>query len=97
MTTHPLGDAACAAPLVSPWHQRLVRIAQAKHRGTKQSHKTELENLLLILAWEAEILSEGQVSRILDADRVTIRQMRLDALDRATKLAESFYAERGAA
>lgn len=74
---------------MNPKQQRQARIAQAKHRGTKQSHKTERENLLLILAWEAEILSEGQVSRIMGLDRVTLRTMRLDALDAATHLAEA--------
>lgn len=69
--------------------RRQARIAQAKHRGTKASLKTELENLLLLLAWESEILSEGQVSKILDLDRVSIRKMRLAALDQATRLAEA--------
>lgn len=71
--------------------QRAARVAQAKHRGTKASHKTAMENTLLILAWEATILSEGQVVRILDLDRVSVRKMRIDMLDAATKLAESLY------
>ena len=79
---------------MTPAQQRAARVAQAKHRGTKTSHKTELENVLLVLAWEAEVLSEGQLSQILDTDRVSIRKMRLALLDRATSLAESLYAAR---
>jgi hypothetical protein len=77
---------------MTPAQRRIARLAQAKHRGSKASHKTELENALMILAWEAEVLSEGQVSRLLDLDRVSIRQMRLDMIDRATKFAESLDA-----
>lgn len=76
---------------MSPLKQRAARVAQAKHRGTKASHKTEMENALLMLAWESETLSEGQVSRLLDLDRVSVRQMRLDLLDRATALADALY------
>jgi len=76
---------------MSPAQRRAARLAQAKHRGTKASHKTMFENALLMLAWEAEVLSEGQLSRILDIDRVSIRQMRLDLIDQATALADSFY------
>lgn len=79
------------ARAMSPAKQRAARIAQAKHRGTANSHKTVLENVLLLLAWEAEVLSEGQVSRLLDLDRVSVRQMRLDLLDRATALADALY------
>lgn len=79
---------------MNPLQQRAARVAQAKHRGTKTSHKTGLENVLLILAWEAEVLSEGQLSHILDIDRVSIRKMRLALLDRATGLAESLHATR---
>lgn len=71
--------------------QREARIAQAKHRGTRESAKTVLENTLLMLAWEAEVLSEGQVSRLLRLDRVSVREMRLDLLDRATALADALY------
>jgi hypothetical protein len=72
--------------------QRYNRIAQAKHRGSKRSHVTELEDALLILAWEAELLSEGQVSRLLDEDRVTLRLRREALLDRAARFAEALYA-----
>ena len=73
---------------MTPAQQRIARIAQAKHRGTKTSHKTELENLRLLLCWEAEQLSEGQLSKLLDVDRITLRKMRLDAIDAGMKLAE---------
>lgn len=73
---------------MTPARQRAARIAQAKHRGTKASHKTELENLQLLLCWESTDLSEGQLSKLLDVDRITLRQMRLDAIDAGMKLAE---------
>jgi hypothetical protein len=44
---------------------------------------------LLLLAWEAADLSEGQVSKLLDMDRVSLRQMRLDTLAQALRLADS--------
>lgn len=74
---------------MTPANQRAARIAQAKHRGTKASHKTAMENALMILAWEAVILSEGQVSRMLGLDRVSVRELRLKMLDEATALAKS--------
>lgn len=73
---------------MSPKQQRKARVAQAAHRETRRSYKTELENLQLLLCWEAEQLSEGQMSALLDIDRVTIRKMRLDAIDAGMKLAE---------
>lgn len=81
---------------MSPAQRRAARIAQAKHRGTKTSHRTQFENALLMLAWEAEVLSEGQLSHILDTDRVSIRKMRLDLIDQATAFAESLYGSRAA-
>ena len=74
---------------MTPLQQRAARLAQAKHRGTKTSHKTDLENTLIVLAWEAELLSEGQCSRMLDMDRVSLRKLRMDTLDRAMAFAES--------
>lgn len=72
---------------MTPAQQRQSRLHQAKHRGSKRSFKTELENLQLLLCWEAEQLSEGQMSKLLDLDRVTLRQARLNALDAGMKLA----------
>jgi hypothetical protein len=60
--------------------RRENRIAQANHRGSTRSVKTELEDTLLILAWEAEQLSEGQVASLLGIDRVTLRRMREAAI-----------------
>lgn len=72
---------------MSPKQQRASRLHQAKHRGSRRSYKTELENALLLLAWEAAELSEGQMVQLLDIDRVTIRVMRLAAIDAGMKLA----------
>lgn len=68
--------------------QRKARQYQAKSRGDRVSHKTEAENALLLFAWEAGDLSEGQLSRALDIDRVTLRKMRDDARTKALALAE---------
>lgn len=76
---------------MSPIEQRAARLAQAKHRGSV-SHKTELENTLIILAWESANLSEGQCARMLDLDRVALRKLRMDTLDRAMKFAEELDA-----
>lgn len=55
----------------------------------RRSYKTDAENLGLLLLWEAEVLSEGQVAKALDIDRVTLRMMREGALAEALKLAEA--------
>lgn len=68
--------------------QRRMRAYQAKSRGDRVSHKTEAENALLLFAWEAGDLSEGQMARALDIDRVTLRKMRDDARTKALALAE---------
>lgn len=74
---------------MTPKQQRQARIAQANHRGSRSTIKTELENVLLILAWEAEQLSEEQIARAIDTDRVTIRRMRDAAIDKAMRLADA--------
>ena len=79
---------------MSPAEQRQARQAQATHRGTKRSLKTELENLQLLLCWESEQLSEGQMSDLLDMDRVSVRKMRLDAIDAGMRLANELSTER---
>lgn len=74
---------------MSPKQQREARLAQAKHRSSRHSYKTDAENLGLLLLWEAEVLSEGQVAKALDIDRVTLRMMREGAMAEALKLAEA--------
>lgn len=74
---------------MSAKRQRQSRLSQAKHRGAMRSYKTELENTQLILAWEATELSEGQISAILNIDRVTLRMMREGAIAAGMKIAES--------
>ncbi len=67
--------------------RRADRISQQKSRGGG-SIKTELENAYLMLAWEAEQLSEGQVASILGTDRLSVRLMREGAIARALQVAE---------
>lgn len=69
--------------------RRKNRLQQAEHRGSRRSYKTDAENLGLLLLWEAEVLSEGQVAKALDIDRVTLRMMREGAMAEALKLAEA--------
>ena len=73
--------------------QRLARLYQGKSRGDRRSYKTELENLQLLLAWEAGDLSEGQVANMLDVDRVALRMMREGAIAAGMTLAEELVGE----
>lgn len=74
--------------------RRAARLAQAKHRGTANSHATELENALIVLAWEATELSEGQCAAIFDTDRITLRKMRETLIARGLEVAAALYPER---
>ncbi len=67
---------------------RYNRLAQAKHRGSKRSYKTELENAQIMMAWLNADLSEGQAARILGMERVALRVMRDDAIAEGIRLAE---------
>jgi hypothetical protein len=73
--------------------QRLARLYQGKSRGDRRSYKTELENLQLLLAWEAGDLSEGQVANMLDVDRVALRMMREGAIAAGMTLAEELVGD----
>lgn len=73
---------------MTPKQQRYARIAQAKHRKSR-STKTELENAHLLLAWEAEQLSEGQLASMLDLDRVSLRKLRADAIDAGMQIGQA--------
>lgn len=73
--------------------QRLARLYQGKSRGDRRSYKTELENVQLLLAWEAGELSEGQVSNMLGVDRVSLRMMREGAVAAGMTLAEELVGE----
>ena len=60
--------------------KRSDRIAQQKHRGSKRSYVTEIENLQIIIAWQAGELSEGMAAKIMGVDRLTLRTMRDKAI-----------------
>ena len=68
--------------------QRRDRAYQAKHRGSASNYKTEWENALLLIAWEAAELSEGQVASALKLDRVSLRKMRDDAIKAGCEIAD---------
>lgn len=57
--------------------RRSDRLSQQKHRGSRRSYVTEIENLQVLLAWEFGELSEGQAARATKMDRVSLRQLRL--------------------
>ena len=73
--------------------RRKNRLQQAAHRGSRSSYKTDAENLGLLLLWEAAVLSEDQVAKALDIDRVTLRMMREGAMAEAMKMAEALVYE----
>ena len=79
---------------MSPKQQRLARLYQGKSRGDSRSYKTELENVQLLLAWEAGDLSEGQVATMLGVDRVSLRMMRDGAKAAGMALAEELAGEK---
>lgn len=62
------------------------------HAAKINDRTAGLSTVFLLLLWEAEQLSEGQLSKMLDIDRVTLRQMRIDAIEAGMKLAETLQA-----
>lgn len=54
-----------------------------------------LVGALIILAWQAEQLSEGQVCRALNIDRLTARIQRDDLIQRGVTVAETMRSMRG--
>lgn len=67
--------------------RRSDRLAQQKHRKGKASYVTEIENLQIILAWEAGELSEGQAAKALRVERVALRDLRRIAVNSGAALA----------
>lgn len=55
---------------------RYNRKVKAESRDTVASHVSHLEDLKVIFAWETGNLTEGQASKALGYDRVTLRCMR---------------------
>jgi hypothetical protein len=60
--------------------QRSDRLAKQRERGSKRSYVTEIEDLRIMLAWEAGVLSEGQAAKALGYDRVTLRDLKNQTL-----------------
>jgi len=67
--------------------RRSDRLAQQKHRRGKASYVTEIENLQIMLAWEAGELSEGQAAKALQVERVALRDLRRIAVNSGAALA----------
>ncbi len=73
---------------------RANRAYQAKHRGgTACNYRTEMEDALIMLAWEAGELSEGQVARALALDRVSARVMKLEATRKGAEIGTRLWNE----
>jgi hypothetical protein len=67
--------------------RRSDRLPQKKHRGSKNSYVTDIENLQIMLAWEAGELSEGQAAKALQVERVALRDLRRIAVNSGAALA----------
>lgn len=68
---------------------RYNRIAQQRHRAGRRSYKTELEDALVLVAWEAAELSEGQVAKILGCSRIEARDKRIAAIRQGRLIADA--------
>jgi predicted ArsR family transcriptional regulator len=66
---------------------RADRASQRKKRGSKTSPVTDLEDALVVLAWEAGELTEGQAAAALGVDRLGARLRREALLARGITLA----------
>lgn len=71
--------------------QRADRLAQQRHRGSRRSYVTEIENLQILLAWASGDLSEGQASKALGVGRVEARKMYDDACSSGCQLYQEQY------
>ena len=71
--------------------QRYNRHAQQKHRGSRRCYRTEAEDALILLAWEAGELSEGQAAKALDVDRVTARDRRLAGISHGHDIGHALW------
>jgi len=71
--------------------RRQGRLAQQRHRSSAVSYVTEWENTLVLLAWEAGELSEGQVSKLLGVHRIEARGMRIAAIERGREIGRTMW------
>lgn len=60
----------------------------AAYAEGRKDQLEEMAAISLLLCWEATELSEGQLSKLLELDRVELREMRLEAIQAGLKLAE---------
>ena len=65
--------------------KRYMRVYQAKRRGST-SYKTIVEDLRVILGYEAGELSEGQACRLMGTDPVSFRQQREAEIEKSVEL-----------
>ena len=69
--------------------QRKNRQYQQRARDGKRSYLTDIENLSIILAYEAGEITECHAARALGVGIVEARRMRIDALALGTGLARA--------
>lgn len=69
---------------------RKIRLAQRKWTGYQHSARDKAEDLSMLLAWEAGEVSEGVLSKVLDAgDRVKLRERKMRAIALGRSLAHA--------
>lgn len=66
--------------------RRYDRLAKQRERGSSRSYVTEIEDLKILLAWEAGELSEGQAMKALGVDRVSARVKKQEAIKEGAAL-----------
>jgi len=71
--------------------RRYNRAAVSKSRNGENSYIRMYEDALIMLAWEAGELSEGQVVVALEADRIDQRQKRIDAIRMGAELGGALH------
>lgn len=74
---------------------KLVPFGMAAQPRMEPHERPHVEELRILLAWEAGELSEGQAATWLRTDRVTARRWRALALKGAAELWAAFAAEKG--
>ena len=72
---------------------RKIRLEQRKWTGYQHRARDEAEDLSMLLAWEAGEVSEGALSKVLDAgNRVKLRERKMRAIALGRSLAHALRA-----
>ncbi len=71
--------------------RRRMRVYQANHRRSKRSYVTLYEDAVIVLAWEAGELSEGQATKALGTDRLSARERRDELIADGLKIGGTLW------